>query len=84
MKNLNLHSKFLYHIHNWKFILQNLILKVSLFLIYFIGIGLTALLMPFIGRKYLKKFKANKNNRPSYWTDAEGYDQTTEELSRQV
>ena len=59
---------------------QNALIKVVLFLIYFVGIGISFLLM-LIFKPGLMLFK-NKE-RQSMWHDADGDDEDLEHLKRQ-
>ena len=61
---------------------QSVVLSVLLFLVYFIGIGLTRILMSVFSRRHLKMFATPK--KESYWLDAEGYTADSEQLLRQI
>ena len=76
-------------ISKFKFILNALIKKIQAILlfiflgmIYFIGIGLTKVLLLFFSRELLKVFFVNKE-QATYWHEAKGYENTKENSLRQ-
>lgn len=87
MMNLvqNWKERLQYYAHNWVIVVQSVVLKISLFFVYFFGIGFSYLLMPFFGRKLLTSFKVQKGSQESYWQDAKGYNnENLEQFNKQV
>ncbi len=62
-----------YYAHAWLQVVQAILLSILLALIYFVGVGITYLLIPLFGRNLIKKFNPQEENG-SYWKDAENYD----------
>ncbi len=62
-----------YYTHAWLQVIQTILLTILLTFIYFIGVGITFLLLPIFGRELIKKFNPQLEN-DSYWKDAENYD----------
>lgn len=78
-------ERFGYYAHNWMIYCQKILLNVSLFFLYFFGIGFSFLVMPIMGRRLLIPFKVKKNGQASYWVDAVGYgNENPEQFNKQV
>ena len=61
---------------------QRAVLSVLLFLLYYIGFGLTRLTAMAFARRYLKMFEG-PSDAETYWLDAEGYKPDDRELDVQ-
>lgn len=73
-----------YYTHAWLQVIQSVLLTILLTMIYFVGIGITFLLLPLMGRHLIKKFNPEEVDG-SYWKDAENYDQNDlKEFEKQV
>ncbi len=61
-------------------VIQKILIFVLLTLVYFIGFGITYICALLFKREL---FKSNNTNALSFWRDAEGYDMTMKECTRQ-
>ena len=59
---------------------QKVFLAVALFIVYFVGIGLTWVPVTLFNRGV---FRRTPQDRESFWVDAEGYDVDLESARRQ-
>lgn len=74
-----------YFAHDWMVILQKVLLNISLFFIYFFGIGFSFILMPLFGRRLIRPFKVKKGAQETYWVNAQGYgNENLEQFNKQV
>ena len=62
-------------------VIQWVLLCISLFLLYFVGFGITRVVMALVARK--KLFNRRKKGLESYWRDAKGYQPDAASLTRQ-
>ena len=60
---------------------QRVVMSVALFLVYFVGVGLTWLVVMLFNRKALRRTPADA---PSFWVDAQGYDVDQQSGRRQT
>lgn len=73
-----------YYAHSWLQVIQNILLNILLFIIYFLGIGITKIVIVLFDKKLLKPFRVKKT-QDSFWTDAKGYDYKNQStLDKQV
>ena len=77
-------DKLTYYFYDWLRIAQSLLLRVSLFLVYFLGIGMTKLLVNIFSAKHMAPFRVKKSLQ-TYWVDAKNYhDSSHEQHQKQV
>ena len=62
---------------------QRVILAVSLFLLYYLGFGISRLFMTVLARRTLFNRPRQRPDDDSYWRTAEGYDLEESHLARQ-
>lgn len=62
--------------------LQNVVLTTLLFLLYYVGVGLTRVLATLLFRRYLKLLDP-PDDADSYWIDAKGYAPDPDDMLRQ-
>ncbi len=61
---------------------QNVVLTTLLFLLYYLGVGLTRVMATLMFRRYLKLLDPPAD-ADSYWIDAKGYSPDPDDLLRQ-
>jgi hypothetical protein len=59
---------------------QRGVLAVLLFVLYYVGFGITRVFATVFGRRYLKLLDGPKPDQDSYWLEAEGYGPSADEL----
>ncbi len=66
-----------YYAFDWIKIIQSWLLNFSLLIVYFLGIGISRLLVGFFAKNLLVSFRIKKSQE-SYWTPAKGYNDSPE------
>jgi hypothetical protein len=77
-------DKLTYYFYDGLRIIQLWLLKISLFLIYFLGVGFTKFLVSVFSVKHMAPFRVKKSQE-TYWVDAKNYHESSlEQHQKQV
>ena len=77
-------EKLTYYFYDGLRVFQSWLLKISLFLVYFLAIGFSKILVILFASKHMAPFRVKKS-QSTYWVDAKNYNESNQEqYQRQV